>query len=46
MSRVVLMVMVMVVVAGLWVMGQAINAKRAIEEHYTVLMNMVGEAEK
>ena len=44
MSRVVLLVMVMVV--GLWVMGQAINAKRAIEEHYTVLMNMVGEAEK
>ena len=39
MSRVVLMVMVVVV--GLWVAGQAINAKRMVEKRHATLMSMV-----
>ena len=39
MSRVVLMVMVVVV--GLWVAGQAINTKRMVEERHATLMSMV-----
>ena len=39
MSRVVMVVMVVVV--GLWVVGQAINAKKVVEERHATLMSMV-----
>lgn len=44
MSRVVLMVMGVVV--GLWVAGQAINTKRVVEERHATLMSMMGVIEK
>ena len=44
MSRVILLVMVMVV--GLWVAGQAFNAKRVVEERHATLMSMMEVIEK
>lgn len=44
MSRV--MVMVMVVVMGLWVVGQAINTKRVVERRHSKLVTMVEVAGK
>ena len=44
MSRVVLMVMVVVV--GLWVAGQAINTKRMVEKRHATLMSMMEVIEK
>ena len=44
MSRVV--VMVMVVVVGLWVVGQAINTKKVVERRHATLVDMVEIAGK
>ena len=39
MARIV--IVVMVVVVGLWVAGQAINTKRMVERRHATLMSMV-----
>ena len=44
MSRVVMVVMV--VVMGLWVVGQAINTKRMVERHHATLVAMMEMAGK
>ena len=44
MSRIVLMVMAVVV--GLWVMGQAANAKRMVEKRHATLVAMMEVAGK
>ena len=44
MSRIVLLMMVIVV--GLWVVGQAINAKKVVEERHATLMSMIEVIEK
>lgn len=44
MTRIVILVVVIVV--GLWVGSQAINAKRVVEKHNAVLVDMVEVAEK
>ena len=38
--------LVMVVVVGLWVVGQAINTKKIVEEHHAILMNVVEAAKR
>ena len=44
MSRIVLLVMVVVV--GLWVAGQAANVKRMVDKRHAVLMDTVEVIEK
>ena len=41
-----IIVLVMVIVVGLWVVGQAFNAKRVVEKHHATLMSMMEVIEK
>ena len=45
MSRVVMLVVILMV-GGLWVAGQAINTKRMVEERHATLMSMMEVIEK